>query len=300
MSIPPPGTAAIKRRREALAPGTWPRRGWDAVLLVAGTWISAFAFNHFLVPHGVACGGVVGMSAVLETATGLPPAAVQIAANLLILLLALLTLGRGAALRALAGSLMLPLAVAATAGGSSWAGEPLLGALAGGIGIGVGVGLTLRSGWTIGGFGLLARILDRRCGWGVARILAVLDGAIVVAAGVVHQAPQAAVLALVAVFATARAVDLANAGLSRAKGLWIISRRHAEIRQAVLHVLDLGCTVVPARGGLTDEPTDMLMVVVPPGDLWRVKRLVADIDPQAFTIVADAHEVLGHGFRPHA
>lgn len=298
-----PGTAAFsapKRRREALPRGSWQRRAFDAGLLIVGVLVLGLAFNRFLVPHHLACGGVVGLSAVLRAWLGLDPSVVQVAFNLLVLVLGWLAMGRGAAARALAGSLLLPLAVLVTAGGGAWADEPLLAALAGGAGVGIGLGLTLRSGWTIGGFSLLARLLDRRWGWGVARVLALLDGLVVVGAGFAAASPQIAVLALVAVFATARAVDVVNAGLARAKSVLIISRRSAEIRRAVLRDLDLGATVIPARGGFSDEPADMLMVVAPPGDLWRIKRAVADIDPEAFTVVSDAHEVLGHGFHPHA
>lgn len=291
-----PTTRGIPRRRpERLPRGSWMRRLADAGLLLAGVAIAALAFNHFLVPHHVACGGVVGMSLVLNRALGLDTAVIQVAANLAILGLGLGVLGRGAALRALAGSLLMPLAVA-LAGRTPWCDDPLLAALAGGAGIGIGVGLSLRSGWTVGGFSLFARLLDRRFGLGVARVLALLDGAVVVAAGLVIGSPQAAILALVAVFTTTRAVDVVNAGLARAKTVMIVSRRSAEVREAVLHELDLGATVLPAQGGFTGQPMEVLLVVVPPGDLWRLKQRVGELDPEAFTVVSDAHEVLGHGF----
>jgi uncharacterized membrane-anchored protein YitT (DUF2179 family) len=288
-------TRLAKRRVQRLPPGSPARRLADAGLLGLGLLILALAFNRFLVPHHIACGGVVGLSGVVRTAWEADPAVVQVVINLGILAAGWGLLGRGVALRALAASLLLPAAVVLTRG-PAWADEPLLAAIAGGAGVGLGLGLALRSGWTTGGFSLLARMLDRRFGWGVATCLAGLDGVVVVAAGLAAGSPQAAVLALLAVFATTRAVDLANAGLSRAKALWIVSNRSAELRELILHQLDLGCTVVPARGGFSDQPCDLLMVVVAPGDLWRVKQAVAAADPAAFTIVADTHEVMGHGF----
>jgi uncharacterized membrane-anchored protein YitT (DUF2179 family) len=104
---------------------------------------------------------------------------------------------------------------------------------------------------------------------------------------------------MAAVFATTRAVDMVNTGLARAKTIWIVSKHSKAIREAVLHELDLGLTVIPGRGGFSDEPCEILMVVVAPGDLFRVKHLVAKIDREAFTTVADAHEVLGHGFHQY-
>lgn len=289
---------APRRRRQRLPPGHWLRRVGEAALLVVGVFVIALAFNRFLVPHHIASGGVVGVSTVLLAAVGASPALVQFAANAVILVLGWLLLGRGAALRALAGSLLLPVAVLVTTG-PSWADDQLLAALAGGAGLGAGVGLALRSGSTIGGFSLLARMIDRHTGLGIATSLALLDGSVVVAAGLVSQSPQAAVLALATVFATTRAVDLVNTGLARAKAVWIVSPRADELRRAVLEQLDLGLTVLQGRGGLSDQPRDVLMVVVAPGDLWRVKQLISSIDPDAFTTVADAHEVLGHGFHDY-
>lgn len=284
-----------KRRPERLPQGHWLRRVGEALLLTGGVFTMALAFNRFLVPHHIASGGVAGVSTVIHQGTGLAPVWTLLAGNALILVLGALTLGRGAVFRAIAGSALVPIAVALTSG-PVWADDKLLAAVAGGAGMGAGLGLALRSGYTIGGFSLLARIIDRHFGLGIATTLALLDATVVVSAGLVSGSPQAVVLALAAVFATTRAVDLVNTGLARAKTIWIVSAKSAEIREAVLHQLVLGLTVLEGRGGLSDEPRDVLMVVVNPGDLWRVKQLVASIDPEAFTTVADAHEVLGHGF----
>ena len=41
----------------------------------------------------------------------------------------------------------------------------------------------------------------------------------------------------------------------------------------------------------------MLVCAVPQMEVSRLKRLVQEIDPDAFVIVAPASEVLGEGFR---
>jgi uncharacterized membrane-anchored protein YitT (DUF2179 family) len=43
----------------------------------------------------------------------------------------------------------------------------------------------------------------------------------------------------------------------------------------------------------------VLYIVVQRGELTRVKEIVYGIDPRAFVVVADCHEVLGEGFRTH-
>ena len=50
------------------------------------------------------------------------------------------------------------------------------------------------------------------------------------------------------------------------------------------------------RGGYTNIKKDVLLVVVSRREEVHLKKLVNEIDPMAFIIINDAHEVLGEGF----
>ena len=66
-----------------------------------------------------------------------------------------------------------------------------------------------------------------------------------------------------------------------------------------MNELDLGLTRVKAQGGFSGEDRSILMVVARPGDMFRLKKLVGSYDEEAFLILSNASEVLGHGFKRH-
>ena len=288
-----------RARRHRRAPRHYRRGGWAAVLVVAGAALAALSFNLILRPAGIPSGGVVGASLVLERLLQWSPAASQWVLNLGILAACGLTLGRGFVVKSIAGSLLVPLVVYFTQGWTAMTTDPLLAAICGGAGLGAGVGLVYRANGSIGGFSALALWLNRKEGWPVSRVMIALDG-VVVAITAAWLGAEAALYAGLCVFVTGRVARAVMTGFNNAKVATIISSRAEDIRAAVLNDIPLGVTTLRGRGGYSGREQEVLMVVMTPAELARLKPVVHACDPQAFMIVSDASEVLGHGFAPHA
>ena len=60
--------------------------------------------------------------------------------------------------------------------------------------------------------------------------------------------------------------------------------------------LDRGVTLLQGEGGYTGTAKKVLLVAFKQKEIVDIKRRVHDIDPDAFMIVCDAHDVLGEGF----
>ena len=67
------------------------------------------------------------------------------------------------------------------------------------------------------------------------------------------------------------------------------------MRQALLQ-LDLGITLLPATGGFSGDPKQVILCAFKRNQIAAVKAKVHAVDPEAFLIVCQAHEVLGEGF----
>lgn len=291
---PAPAPARRGRRR-----GPELRQGpVSVVVLVAGVVLSALSFNLLLRPAGVPSGGVVGASLIAERLLHLSPAVVQWTLNLGLLGLCGLSLGRGFVLKSLAGSLLVPLVVLLSQRLAPVTTHPGLAAVCGGAGLGAGLGLVYRANGSVGGFSAVALWLHRRLGWPMDRIMIGLDAS-VLAVTALWLGAEPALYAGVCVFVTGRTARAVMTGFNNAKVATIISGRAAEIREAVLHEVSLGVTTLTGRGGYTGRDQEVLMVVMTPSELVRLKATVHALDPQAFMIVSDAAEVLGHGFAPH-
>ncbi|WP_438480480.1 YitT family protein [Oleiharenicola lentus] len=275
------------------------QRGLPALLLViAGSVLGAVSFNLFLRPQGIASGGIVGASLLLEKSLHFEPAFTQWSVNAVILFFCGRMLGRGFVVKSALASLLIPLFVWLTRDFTSPTQNILLATVCGSAGVGAGLGLVLRAGASVGGFSALALTAHRKFGASVDHILICLDATVVAAAFFLFAADQV-LCALVGAFLTGRVARSVMTGLNRSRVAMIVSSHAAAIRTAVLHDIPLGLTSLEARGGYTGDPRELLMVVMNPAESVRLKALVREIDPHAFLILSDATEVLGHGFAPH-
>lgn len=285
----------IPNRRRGARPRTW----LDLARVVAGAAIVALGFNLLLRPGGVAPGGVVGVSIVLQKFLGIEPAWTQAVLNGALLVLGGVFLGRGFLVRSALGSLLVPVFVGLTRGLPALTDDPVLAALCGGVAVGAGVGIVFQGRGSVGGFSTVALTLHRRWGWPVDRVIMMMDGMVIAGAFSVFPSRQA-LCALVATVLVSRTVRAALSSGDHAKLALIVTRQAAAVSEAILHEIDLGLTHLAGHGGFTGESRDILMVVMRPSDVPQLKRVVQARDPQAFLTLADASEVLGQGFKPHA
>ena len=76
----------------------------------------------------------------------------------------------------------------------------------------------------------------------------------------------------------------------------IVSHLYAAIRVMLLKELIRGVTMLYGKTGYLREKCYMLLTVVSPRELVRLKNKVQDIDPDAFLTVSIVSEVRGRGF----
>ena len=76
----------------------------------------------------------------------------------------------------------------------------------------------------------------------------------------------------------------------------IISKHYEEIASVVNRKLDRGVTYLDGEGYYSQQATKVVLTAVKRQQLADLKQLVVEIDPDAFIIVQEAHQVLGDGF----
>ncbi|GIP21739.1 MULTISPECIES: YitT family protein [Paenibacillus] len=292
--MPPKGR---KRRSYDLIPTGGPVRHLiDTAMIVVGSLITALAFNMFLLPSHIASGGVSGLSVVVNSLFGIEPAYVQWALNIPLFFAGWFLLGRNYAARSLLGTILMPLFVYLTDGLAAPTHDPLLSSLYGGIGVGLGLGIVFRGRGSTGGFSTLAQIIQKFSGLSLATCVVMLDGTVITVAGFVLS-PEKALYALIGLYITGKIIDAVELGFNYTKVAYIIAEKTEEISEAVLNHLDRGLTKLNARGGYTGDDRTVLMVVVGQSEVTRLKTLVQQLEPTAFVIISNAHEVLGEGFK---
>jgi uncharacterized membrane-anchored protein YitT (DUF2179 family) len=274
------------------------RKAWfDYLGITAGSLITALGLVLFLVPNKIAAGGVSGLATILHYLLGWPVGLTMFALNIPLFLAGLKVLGWNFGLKTLYGTVTLSLF---TDGLALWLHAPtanaLLASIYGGLLCGVGLGVVFRYGGSTGGTDLAALLFRHflRISTGIG--LLIVDALVIGLAGLTFNI-ELALYALLALFLTSRAIDTIQEGGGYAKAVIIISDYADTIARQVMEQLDRGVTGLAGRGLYTRQEREVLLVVVQRSEVSRLKDLVATIDPRAFVIVSNIHEVLGEGFR---
>lgn len=288
----------MRRKEPAIRIGSPLHQAIEYGLLLAGCLMIALSFNFFLNPNQIASGGVAGISTIVQHLFGIEPAVMQWVLNIPLFILGMFFLGGQFGLKTAVASVVLPLFVLLTHDLDPLTTNPLLATIYGGIGIGAGLGIVFRGRGSTGGLDSAAQLIHKWTGVGYGIAVAILDGAVILSAGIVFS-PEKALYALIGLFVTTKTIDIVQTGFRYSKVAFIMSRETEAIRQAVLFELDRGLTLLAGQGGYTGESRPTMMVVVSQTEVTRLKTIVRSVDPNAFVILADASEVLGEGFRLH-
>lgn len=267
----------------------------DYALIVLGTFLAALSLPLFFLPYDIAPGGISGISTVLASVLPLSVGLISFVLNVPLFLIGWRTVGWRFAVRSFIAMSLMSLFIDLVPV-RDVSGNVMLASVFGGVLLGVGLGLVVRAGATTGGTDMAAKMIHSRVAFlPIATILFMIDGLVVAVAALVFGL-QAALWALISLFVSSQAMDSVIKGFNTAMQFMIISRDAEEIVRRIHTEIDRGCTRLMAEGTYSRLPVGTLLCVVSRTEAPRLKKLVAEVDPQAFVTVCNVHEALGEGF----
>lgn len=270
--------------------------------IVFASAVYAVGFNWCYTPNEIAFGGLTGVAQIIHVFLPWAPIGIMV----IVLNAPLFLLGW----RLLGGQLLV-ISLFSMAVSSSFIDildslysfrsmDPLLAAIYGGVLIGLSLGIIFQQGATTGGTDLIARLLKLPFPWlSVSKLLLAVDLVVIVTAALVFDNLHSALYGIISLYLTSLVMDMVLYGTARAKVAYIISNRPEEVSSAILTELDRGVTILNGRGAWSGEEKQVLLVAFKQRQIVPLKRVIRELDPTAFLIVCEAHEVLGDGFRPH-
>ena len=275
----------------------WHKIGW-VIATVVGSAVFALGFALFLQPNEMNAGGISGLAQVIVELMGFGSVGtLSILINLPLFVLGGIKIGKRFFVGSLLGMLLSSVLIDAFAAFSLPAPEPLIGALYGGALCGLGLGVVFVSGTSTGGSDILVRLLKLR--WRnvpIGQISMSFDALVVLLTGLVFRDLNTALYTGVSVILCGKVVDAVVYGFDYSKVVLIISSEYEAIAEAIGRKLDRGATFLHAEGSFTHRETKVVLAAVRRQQIAELKELVMAIDPGAFVIVQEAHQVLGDGF----
>ena len=254
------------------------------VVVTLASAVYAVAFNWFFQSNDLTMGGFTGVAQIIHYLLPVLPIGVR-CMGIKLLLSSLYAMAASSLLLDLVASLFTfqPM-------------EPLLACIYGGALLGISIGLMLLVNATTGGTELLARLLKLRFRHlSIGRLCLICDVIVVLLYAAVFRNIHNALYSIIALYISSLAIDMVIYGSRTAELAYIISGRSAQIGQALLE-LDMGITLLPATGGFSGDPKQVILCAFKRRQIAVIKAQVHSIDPNAFLIVCQAHEVLGEGF----
>ena len=267
--------------------------------LVVGCIFMSIGINMFFKPYTIAPGGLSGLSLVLGKLTGLPIPVVMLAIGIPLVIFSIKILGVKDSIKTLIGMTVFSIVLGITSSLSNFdvTKDVLLCSISGALCLGIGLGIVLKMDASTGGTDLIALMLNRAFpSIPLSKFMVILDGMVVISAGIASKNLETALYSGVALYIIVKIVDAIVSGLNYSKAFMIISNESDILRDGITKELDRGVTFLQGKGGYTNEDKNVLLVVVSKKQEVHVKKVIKNIDPSAFIIVSDVHEVLGQGF----
>ena len=261
------------------------------LIVIAGSFVIAFAFNAFLVPHEILSSGISGIAILVGLITPFDTGILNFVMNVPLLILGYYKLGKEITLNTLVCVLSLSIFLYVIPA-ESITDNILLSAIFGGAIGGIGIGLIMKYSGTSGGMDIIAIIISRSSNFSVGLLLTGMNSVIVLISGMIFNW-EIALYTLVSIYITGKAIDTFYTNHEKLT-MHIITTAAEPIRQELLASIHRGVTVTEGYGGYTLDKKHILMMVVTRYETMQIKEIVRKHDENAFINITETIEVDGN------
>ena len=269
--------------------------------LIIGCMFMGVGLIMFFKPYTIAPGGLSGLSLVISKFTGLSVSTIMLLIGIPLLVFSIKILGKKDAIKTFIGMVILSgiLEITAPLATISVTQDVLLSAISGAILLGIGLGIVFSVDGSTGGTDLIALMVNRVIpSLPVSKCLTIIDGMVVLSAGIANGNIETGLYSAIALYIIVKVIDAIISGFDYSKAFMIITEDRDELKEAIVNDIKRGVTILDGKGGYTNNDKSILLVVVNnKKQEVSLKKLIKKVDPSAFIIVSDVHEVLGEGFK---
>lgn len=268
-------------------------------LIALGVAIYTFGFVNFNMANNLAEGGLAGITLIINALTGLTPDYTTLLLNIPLFILGAKVFGRKALLLTIYGTVLMSVFI------GIWmripitldlGGDFLIAALLAGIFAGLGGGLVFRYGATTGGTDIVGRIVEVKTGRQLGQSLLIID-AIVLLASLTYIDIRHMMYTLIASFVYSQVLTMVQNGGYTVRGMIIVTKASEQVSKTILSEINRGVTYLKGEGAYSGQQHNVLYVVLNPSEVMDVKRIVADIDKDAFVSIINVDEVVSSDFK---
>lgn len=275
------------------------RRVIQYLVIVIGSIVYAVGFQFFMYPNSIVPGGASGAAMIINRLIPVPVGVMTIILNIPLFIIAWRYFGLDFLIASLVGmtlssvfvDLFAMLNIVLTY-------DAMLASVIGGAIKGLGLGAIYYVGATTGGADIVAKLLRMKYPHiNLGTILLLLDAAIIGAYAIIFHIYESAMYSIIAMFVVSKMIDLVLYGIDNSCICYIISDQSKNISDEIVSGhMHRGVTILDGKGAYSGKEKQVIMCVIKRQQISEIRRIIRNIDENAFFIVSDAKNVFGNGF----
>ena len=267
----------------------------DIILVMIGSFIFSAGINAFVISGNLGEGGVTGIAIVLYYAFHISPGITNFVLNVILIIVGYKYLSKRSTYLTIFATVLISIFLGLTETWHVETGNVVINAVFGGTCVGLGIGIIVLAGGTTAGTVILARIVNKYLDISTPYALLFFD-LIVVLISLTEIPLVKCLVTVMSLYIGTKVMEFVIEGLNTKKAMTIISSRPNEVAKAIDQQVGRGLTILNGHGYYTREEKDVLYVVISKTQVSRAKRIIKNIDENAFLVIHDVRDVYGNGF----
>lgn len=276
----------------------------DNLFWIVGCVAYAAGVTIFAVPNNIAQSGMTGVAIIINYLIHTPIGITNFVLNIPLFILAWIFIGKKFTLKTLWVTTILSVIMDAMTTLinkgiiPTYEGDTLLACIFCGALCGLGLSMAFLRDSTTGGTDIIMRLFKLILPhYSMGKLIMILDAVVVIAAAIVFRSAESALYAAILIFVSSKVVDYVTYGAGNGKMLLVFTDNAHKITAAITSQMTRGVSIVPVEGGYTGEKKNMLIIVLRSHEVSKVRGIIKKADPHTFTVIAEAREIFGEGFK---
>lgn len=266
--------------------------------IIVGTALVAMSTSLFLLPNQLSSGGFSGIATIVYYLLKIPLGTTVLVLNIPLFIMSLIKNGKHFFLKAITGTVGLSVFLNIFEKIKPITTDRFLACIYGGIIAGIGTAIILKANASTGGTDLLTQIIKAyKPNIKISNLLVVLDTIIVAMNVIFFKELEIGLYSAITIYVMGKMLDIFFEGIDFAKMIYIISPQNEEIAKQIGERIRRGSTSLYGKGMYKKMDKEVLLCVASRGEVREIRKIVKEIDKNAFVVITNAREVFGEGFK---
>ena len=259
-----------------------------------GTAIIAAAVYFFMIPGDLTPGSAAAVALLLSNVIPLPVSAITLGLNLSLLVIGILLIGPEFGAKTIYTSVLMPLVMrvyeVTFPEFMSINQDPLMDMLCYVLVVSIGLAIVFNCNASSGGLDIVAKLMNKYLRMEMGKAMG-LSGMAVCAAALAFYDIKIVIISIIGTYFSGIVVDYFIFGMNIKRKVCILSSKHEEILNFILHVLHSGASLYEAKGAYDKTIRTEINAIVDKQEYSKLMAYLAKTDPKAFVTVYSVNEV---------